>query len=487
MKSRIVSVALSIVVFLIGSMFKIVMAQTETPPPPSAPRPLSLPKPVEKTLANGLRVIVIERSGVPLVTARLIVKSGAEVDPPQLAGLANMTADLLTKGTSTRTAPQIAEAIESLGGSLESAGLWDNSSVQIEVMSQNFEPALGIMADVVRHPSFTKEEVERQRQQSTDELLVDYSEPGTIAQAAAMRLLYRDAPYGHMLQGTPESIERVTREDAVKLHSTYYRPDNAVLVIVGEIKPDSAFRFAESSFGDWQKPSTPVPSIPVKTSAAADSAAPILVVDKPDAGQAAVVLVREGLQRTDPDYFSAIVTNSVLSGYSGRLNQEIRIKRGLSYGARSVLEMRRGAGPFMASTQTKNQSGAEVSSILLSELRRLADEQVADTELAPRKAVLIGNFGRNLETNTGIVAQVGALALYGLSLEEIDRYIPRVQAIQSSDVHNFAGTRLGVKGAHVVMVGDAKQFLPELQKQGISVEVIPVAQLDLNNGSLRKK
>ena len=153
------------------------------------------------------------------------------------------------------------------------------------------------------------------------------------------------------------------------------------------------------------------------------------MIDKPDAGQAAVFLARTGINRKDPDYFRGIVSNSVLSGYSGRLNQEIRIKRGLSYGAGSTLDTRRDVGPFVASAQTKNESGAQVADLLLGEIGRLSSAPPADVELTPRKAVLIGNFSRNLETASGLVGQVGSLALYGLGLDEINRYINNVQAI----------------------------------------------------------
>jgi len=470
---------------LIASSSLIASAQQETPPPPTAPRPLVLPHPVEKTLTNGLRVIFVGRPGVPLVTSRLIVKSGGEADPSQLAGLADMTASLLTKGTSTRTAPQIAEAIEALGGSINSFGRWDNSAVQVDVMSKNLEPAMQILADVVRHPSFSDEELERLRQQTSDELLVDLSEPQTIATAVAARLLYGDSPYGHRVDGTPESIARIKRGDILTYHTNYYRPDNAILVIGGELDAKVAFELAERFFGDWRKPTTPLSTGSNKGAHAQASAPKILVVDKPDAGQAAVVLVHRGLQRVDPDYFRGIVTNSVLSGYSGRLNQEIRIKRGLSYGAASILDARREVGPFLAVTQTKNQSGAEVASLLLGEIKRLADEPVSETELAPRKAVLVGNFGRNLETNAGIVSLFGNMALFGLNLDEINHYIERVQEVKAGDVQKFAGTRLNAKEASIVVVGDAKQFLPALQKQFPSIEVIPAAELDLNSANLR--
>lgn len=464
------------------------LAQQETPPPPSAPRSVTLPKPVEKTLPNGLRVIVIERGEVPLAAAQLLIKTGGEADPADRAGLANLTATLLTEGTKTRTAPQIAEAIEALGGSLESGGLWDASAARLGVMSAKLDPAMAILADVVRNPAFKEEEIERQRQQLLDQLSVDMSNVGRIARFVATRVVFGSAPYGHLLTGTPETINRIKREDIARFHQTYYRPDNAILVIGGHVKPADAFKMAERMFGDWQKPSAALPAVSsaMKEAATAATAPRVIVIDKPDAGQAAVVLVRTGLKRTDPDYFRGIVTNSVLTGYSGRLNQEIRIKRGLSYGARSSLEVRRDVGPFIAETQTKNTTGAQVASLLVAELNRLSSEAITETELVPRKAVLIGNFGRSLETVTGLVTQISSLALYGLSLDEINNYIKNVQGITAGDIQKFAGTRLGSKDASIIVVGNAKEFIEELRKQFPSVEVISESELDLNAASLKK-
>jgi zinc protease len=206
----------------------------------------------------------------------------------------------------------------------------------------------------------------------------------------------------------------------------------------------------------------------------------------PDAGQAAVVLARTGISRNDPDYFRGIVTNAVLTGYSGRLNQEIRIKRGLSYGARSSLEARRETGPFVASAQTKNPSGAEVASLLVDEVSRLSNEPLKEAELVPRKAVLIGGFGRALETTDGLVAQISSLALHGLSLDEINNYIKNVQAIAPADVQRFASSRLDAKTANIVIVGNAKEFLTELQKRYPNTEVISVSDLNLDSATLRK-
>jgi len=213
----------------------------------------------------------------------------------------------------------------------------------------------------------------------------------------------------------------------------------------------------------------------------------VVVIDKPDAGQAAVFLARTGINRKDPDYFRGVVSNSVLSGYSGRLNQEIRIKRGLSYGAGSQLDTRRDVGPFLASAQTKNESGAQVADLLLGEISRLSSAPPADVELMPRKAVVIGSFSRNLETANGLVAQVGSLALYGLGLDEINRYINNVQAVGTADIQKFASAKLDAKSSNIIIVGNAKAFLPELQKKYQNVEVIPVTELDLNTALLKKK
>ncbi|HSS21000.1 MAG TPA: pitrilysin family protein [Pyrinomonadaceae bacterium] len=465
-----------------------VNAQTPqaTPPPPGPAPSVSFPTPVEKTLPNGLRVIVIERAGSPLLTAQLVIKNGAEVDPPELSGLSNMLGDLLSKGTTKRSATDIADEIEALGGSIYSLTRWESTRVGVDVMSSKARPAMEILSEVVRNPAFKADEIERQRQLSIDDLTVELGDPGAIARYVASRVVFGDAPYGQPLGGTPESLARITRDDFVKYHSRWYRPDNSILVIGGNIKPAAAFTLAQQFFGTWKKPMTPLPPLP-PSNPVASAAARVVVVDKPDAGQAAVLVTRTGIERNNPDYFRGLVTNSVLSGYSGRLNQEIRIKRGLSYGATSSLDTRRSVGPFIATAQTKNISAAQVADLLLGEVSRLSSAPVPDAELVPRKAVVVGNFARNLETVAGLVNQVGTLAVYGISFDEINRYIGNVQTITGGDVQKFAASRLDARTTNIVVVGNAKDFLSDLKKKYPQVEVIPVAELDLNTALLRKK
>jgi zinc protease len=441
---------------------------------------------VEKTLSNGLRVIVIDRPGTPLVTGQVVIKNGAEVDPPGLAGLGNMLADLVTKGTEKRSAPQIAEEIEAMGGALYSSARWDSTRIGVDVMSTKIAPAMEILSDVVRQPTFKTEEIERLRQQTLDELTVELGDPAAIALYVAGRAIFGDAPYGQPLSGTTETITRISRDDFLKYHQRWYRPDNAILVIGGDIRSATGLTLAQRYFGDWKKPRTALPNLPAPKSPLT-SAPRVIVVDKPDAGQAAVLVAHTGIERSDPDYYRGLIANSVLSGYSGRLNQEIRIKRGLSYGATSQLDTRRNVGPFVASAQTKNQSAAQVADLLLNEVSRLASAPVPDIELNPRKAVVVGNFARNLETNAGLVAQVASLAVYGINLGEINQYIANVQGITSSDVRGFAGSHLDAKTTSVVIVGNAKDFLTELRQKYPQVEVIAMAELDLNTALLKKK
>jgi zinc protease len=207
----------------------------------------------------------------------------------------------------------------------------------------------------------------------------------------------------------------------------------------------------------------------------------VVVIDMEEAGQAAVVVARHGIKRSDPQYYAGMVTNSVLGGgYSARLNQEIRIRRGLSYGAGSSLEARRDTGPFTAATQTKNESAAQVASLILEEMRRLATEPVSQEELTPRKAVLTGNFGRSLETTSGLVSRIASLALYGMPLESINSYIDNIQAVTAEQVKQFAATELDPADANVIIVGSAKLFAGELRRQFKEVKITPLSKLDLN-------
>lgn len=456
----------------------------DTPPAPSEPRAVDFPAPQETKLENGLRVIVIERPGLPLLAAEFLVRSGAEVDPAELAGVASMTGDLLTKGTEKMSAPQIASAIESLGGSLDSGALWDASRASLVVMTDKAEAALGILADVVLHPTFKQEEIDRLKNQRLDGLRVAMQQPGAVGQYVVSRVVFGSSEYGHAVGGTMESVQAIKRDDILKLYKTYYRPENAVLVLAGNITLEQGTKYATQFFGDWKAdPSVPPPTA---SPAAPEWKPSNVIVDMAEAGQAAVFVARPAIKRKSPDYYAGLVANAALgNGFTSRLNREIRIKRGLSYGARSSLEARRAAGVFSASAQTKNQSAAEVAGLLKSELKRLGTEPVQGNELKSRQAVLTGAYARSLETNAGFAGKLMAIAAQDLPLETLNKFIPSINAITAKEVSDFAAKYFETPPS-LVIVGKAPDFLEALKKDFPDVKVIPKPDLDLNRADLVK-
>ena len=470
-------VPLLLLISLLALVFSARGLEIDGLPKPAAPRAAKFVAPLEKTLANGLRVIVVERPGVPLLSAAFVVRSGSEADPEKLSGLANFTGDLLTKGTATRTAPQIAGEIESLGASLATDAGWDIIQVSLKTLSANAGAAFDLLADVVRNPKFAPEEIERHRRQALDDLRLEMEKPGSVARAVAARGLLGASPYAHPPAGTLASLPRIRRADIAALHARTFIPANAVLVMAGNVTAAEGFALAEKTFGDWAVEKTPAPPV----AEAAREKPRAILVDLPNAGQAAVYVGGPGLARKDDAFTVAEVTNAVLgTGYSSRLNQEIRLKRGLSYGARSTLTPSREFGIFAASCQTKNESAAEVIRVMQTELKRLADEPVPADYLASRKAVLTGNFARELETNDGYVKRVAELALHGLPLEMLAHRIERIEAVSADEVRAFAGKHFALDGMTVVVVGRAKDVEKPLREIFPKLEVIPQSKLDLD-------
>ncbi|MGI8958130.1 MAG: M16 family metallopeptidase [Chthoniobacterales bacterium] len=456
----------------------------DAPPAPSARHETNFAKPKETRLENGLRVIVAERPGLPLLAAQVVVRSGAEADPRDFAGAASLTADLLSKGTETMSAPEIATAIESLGGSIDSGAGWDVSEASVGVISNRADEALKILADVVRHPAFTQVEIDRLKSQRLDGLRVALQQPGSLARFVTSRVVYGAGAYGHSASGTMESLQAIGRDEIVKLYQKSYQPRNSAFVLAGDLTLEQGKAFAEKFFGDW-KNSEASPNETIR-SGAADWKPSSVVIDMPEAGQAAVTMARPAIERASPDYYSALVANAALgNGFVSRLNREIRIKRGLSYGAGSSLDPRREQGPFAAAAQTKNQSAAEVAGLMESELKRLVSEPVQGDELKSRQAVLTGRFARNLETNRGFVSEIADLATYDLPLDTLDRYIPSIDAVTSEAVTDFAKKYLAQPNS-LIIVGKAGDFLEPLKKSFPEVKVIEQKDLDLNQASLTK-
>ncbi len=477
--------ALAVTAAFILAAQSAIAADVEGLPEPAEPRAPKFLAPQEKTLANGLRVIVVERPGVPLVSAEVLLRSGSEADPASASGLAAFTAALLTQGTATRSATQIAREVESLGATLKATADWDGSVVELTALSEQFEPAFVLLADVTRRPKFATAEIERLRRQTLDDLRLSLEEPGTVAKLVAGRVILGRGLYAHPAQGTVASIQRLRRQEIADFHTARYTAGDALLIIAGNITADTAFALAEKNFGDWKPaPEKPVPAL----AAFAPAAKPrVILIDMPHAGQAAVLVGGPGIARNAGEYFAGTVANTVLGGgYTSRLNQEIRLKRGLSYGARSTLTALRAGGLLTARCQTKNASAPEVVELMRTELQRLGSEAVPADYLATRQAMLGGDFARELETNAGYVTRIADFAMHGLTLDQLPLYLSRIREVTAEDVQGFSEKHLLPKAMSVVVAGQAKEIAKPLRALFPTLEVIAQADLDLDSPTLRR-
>ena len=463
-------------------------AQIETPPAPSAPRSVSIPAVTEKKLPNGLTIAVVERKSSPLVTMQLLVRAGAGAESADKAGLADMTADMLTKGTKTRTATQIAEDVEFLGGEINSGAGWNNSTVSITVTSDKVDEALAILADVVLNPKFDQSELDLLKSQDLDGLKFNLKQPSFLANYVASKYSFGEHPAG----GTPGSIQSITTAEVSAFHDKYYRSDGSILIFTGDISLAKATAAAERLLGGMKKWGNPE----IRAERVAQSVTPdpglmrrILVIDLPSSGQAAVSYYKflGDVGRNSTSYYPATIMNTVLGGgYSARLNYEIRIKRGLSYGAGSNIAWRRNASNFGTRAQTKNQSAAEVAELMLAEIKRLSDGTVPADELVPRKSTLTGNFGRGLETTGGLAGAVSEIYSFGIPTGALNSFVADVNAVSGAQIRDFASKN--ILGGDIIIAGDYSVFKDDLAKRfpNVKIDVIKSDDLDLSKDNLRK-
>ncbi|KQY89854.1 pitrilysin family protein [Brevundimonas sp. Root1423] len=444
----------------------------------------STPAIADFRLDNGLRVLVAPKSGLPLVSARLSFDAGSADEAAGKTGAASLTANLLTQGTATRSAPQIATEIEQLGANVGAGAGPDFTNVFANAPANVFPQAVALMADLVRNPAFAEEELDRQRTQTLDGLKVALSTPGQVLSQAVGRVVYGNAPYGSPGIGTVTSLPSITRDDIVGFHAARYRPEAATLVFSGDITEADARRLAQEAFGDW----APAGSAAAPTaSPAGQTVAPrVIVIDQPGAGQAAVAVAMRSVPRATADYFPLTLGNTLLGGsFTSRLNQEIRIKRGLSYGTRSSLGVRRDAGAFVASAQTRNDAAPEVVDLILAEVVRLGSTAPTESEITTRQAILTGAFSDSLETVDGLGGLVANLALYDLPMSDLAAYVNNVEAVDAAGVQAAFARNIPADRASVVVVGDASKFLDALRAKHPNVEVIPLSDLNLDSAALK--
>lgn len=476
-----VSTALALALGILGGTSTFAQ-QKQTPPPPKPAKEIRFPAFEEKTLANGLRVVVIEQHETPSISLRLLFPGGKVHTPAGKAGLADATAALIREGTATRSSQQIAQTIDSVGGELNTVAGLESAFATVRATSDQIDLGLDLLSDVLLRPSFPAEELERWRSQTLSGLQIQQTDPEYIADAAFERLVTGGHPYGLPAAGTPESVKGLTRDDLVAFHKRQYVPNESILAIVGDVKAADAFAKAERYFGGWPKGETPRIA-PIKT---AEAKRQVVIVDKPDAVQTQIRVGQVGLAYRDPDHFAAQVYDAVIgSSSNSRLYEEIRRKRGLSYGAFSEFRLPSEPGWFAASTFTKTESTAEALGLVLEVLAGMGTTPVPAAELEARKTYLTGAFPLEIETPDGIAAKVLEAMKFGYGREYLESYRDKLGAVTAEQLKDFAARRLHPDRMLIVLVGNAKTFAADVEKRFGKAEVISAADLDLLQPGLR--
>jgi len=457
-------------------------------PPPAAPRPFDFPRAATRVMNNGLEVFVVSRDRQPEVTITLLIPSaGAFFDPPGKAGLAGLTADVITEGTARRTAQQIAEAIDFVGGSLSTGAESDAATVSVTVMKKDFLLAMDLLSDVVLHPSFEPQEIERKRRQVLSNLEVEAADPGYLAQAVAARALFGQNPYGAPEDGTVDSVKSITRDDLTEFQKSRYVPRGSFLSIAGDVTADEAFAAAEKFLGDWAgiAPEFTAPAIPDPPSALR-----FVLVDKPDAVQTQIRVSRLGIPRNNPDYPALFLANRVFGGgENSRLNASIRQQKGLTYGAYALLASRARAGGLSAGLSTRTDSTVEALRLLLELMGQMGTGNVSADELRFAKDYLIGAFPMQSETPEQVAGRILSLPLYGLPADYYQHYRENLQAVSAAQVNAMAAKYFGDSNLSVVLVGNVAAFHDALKQAypGAPMEEIRASELDLLAANMRRK
>jgi zinc protease len=457
----------------------------EDPPRPLPARPAKFPPYEIRKLPNGLQVVLVSHHEQPAVSARMIVRAGAAQDPPGKLGLAMLTAALLDQGAGARSAAELADTIDFVGGILGSGAGTDLSYVNAVVMKDSLPLALDLIADVVRRPTFAADEIERQRQQAMSALKVAFEDPDNVASQVIDRLIYGFHPYGLPGNGTPATLASLTRQDFVDFHKQYYVPNNALLAIVGDVTADEAMGGVEKALGDWQPGTVP----PSQMTEPPPATRRVIVVDRPDAVQTEIRVGQIGIPRKHTDYVALDQAVKILGGEgANRLQQVLRTQKSLTYGASADLEAYKVAGGIVAETDTRTNSTAEALRIVVDEIARLQRERVYEAELDGAQAYMVGQFPLTIETPDAIATQVLNQLFYELPLDDLQSYRERVLSVTPDDVQRIARTYFNPDRLAVVLVGNADAFVKDLAGVGFGqFERIPVEQLDLLAADLQRR
>ncbi|MBF0564672.1 MAG: insulinase family protein [Nitrospirae bacterium] len=409
-----------------------------------------------EVLDNGLTLLYSNRSNLPVVKVTVLIRASKMNETDQKAGLANITAAMLTEGTRSRTSEQISGEIEFMGASLDAGIEADYTIVALSVLQKDVDKGFEILSDVILNPAFAESELKHKKALIKGSLKQSEEDPGYVAQKTFIRDLYGDFPYGRLNEGNSVTIDAIKKEDLVKFHDDYYLPSSSIISIVGSISYDEALNLIKKYMSEWKNVQTgtaqSLPSLKHRTKRHA------ALIDM-DITQANVILGNYGISRGDPDFYPLSVMNYILGGggFSSRMDMIIRDKMGLAYDVHTHFASYKHAGDFTAVIQTKNEMANTAIREMLKQIKKMKQDKVTDQELQGAKDFLIGSFPRRIDTMDKISNFMAQVEFLGLGLDYEQKYKDYINAVTTQDVHRVANKYLDDVNYQLVVVGKLKK------------------------------
>lgn len=431
----------------------------EEPPPPEKMKKLSFPKFKEFSIKNGLEAVVVEHHEQPIVSISFVVKSGSVLDGQEKSSLANYVAALLNKGTKNKNSDELAEWIESVGGSFNAFAGNDFTSVDVTVLSEYLDTAYEFLADIILNPTFPEDELEEERKRAKTELEFELSSPDAMADRHFYTVVYGHHPYA--IQPTVESVEAVTRDDVVAFHKKNYVANNAIVFVVGDVKQKQVKNDLEKYFGSWKEGSPDAVEFPEPPERTAKK---ISLYHRPGSVQTNLFVGHLGLTPKNPDWAKITVANRILGGgATGRLFMNLREDKGWTYGAYSQFSRPVDVGYFRATANVRTEVTDSALTEMLGEFDRMCNEPVPEEDLKNAKSYLIGNFPTTIETPDQIATQIARVKLLGLGKEHLEGYRKEIAKVEVPDVQYAMQTYLHPDRLAMVLVGDAGEVIDKVE------------------------
>ena len=414
----------------------------------------ALPPVQRMVLPNHLVLLICEEHSLPFVIFQLLINSGSRQDPSGQEGLANLTARGLLLGSLNRSVNTLNEEVDFMGASLNASVGKDVATLSLRILKKDLDKGFDLFMEALRRPAFPEEEIRREIEKTLAAIQSGEDEPGEVAQKEFQKTLFLKSPYGHPVEGTKESVPRLTREAVLRFYQTYYHPNNSILAVVGDITVEEIKKKIISHLIQW--PMAEIPKVPFTVAFAKERK--MIKIDR-GITQANIVLGQAGISRDNPNFYPFTVMNYILGsgGFSSRLVEEIRIKRGLAYSVTSYFDAAKYPGSFQIVLQTKNSSAREAISIALQQMERIRKESVSEKELEGAKKYLIGSFPMRLDTQGKLAGFLTQVEYYDLGLDYAKKYPVLIRSVTREDVLRVAKKYLHTKNTILVVVANLKE------------------------------